>query len=101
MPFLDFIEIKIRYQDILRLMPEDYNQTLNVLQDCISSDDEIASILGSDSPKDANKKIVDCLIQRMKKRGEMLDFCVQLEQVISSQDLKAIISEIQTGSYNI
>ena len=96
-PFLEFIEIKIRYQDILQLMPEDYKQTLHKLLACISSDDEIAGILGSNNPKDANKKILDCLIQRMRERVEMLDFCVQLEQVISSQDLKLIITEIQTG----
>ena len=78
-------------------MPENYIQTLGVLQNCISSDDEIANILGSDSPEDCNKKILDCLIQSIKKREEMLDFCDQLEQVISSQDLKAIIFEIKRG----
>ena len=94
---LGFIEIKMRYYDILHLMPDNYKQTLHELQSYISSDDEIASILESDNPEDANKKILNCLIKKMKNREEMLDLCVQLERVITSQDLKIIISEIQTG----
>ena len=95
---LAFIEIKMRYCDILLLMPDDYKQTLNKLRSYISSD-EIAGVLDSDNPKDANKRILDCLINKMKKREEMLNFCVQLEQIITSQELKIIISEIQTGTY--
>ena len=90
----------MQYHDILNLMPDEYHQTLEKLQKFISSDDEIADILGSDKPEDANKKLLNCLIQKMKKREEMLDFCVQLEHIIASHDLKMIISEIKTGTMN-
>ena len=81
-------------------MPNDYQQTLSVLQKYISDDDEIAGILESNDPESVNKQILDWLIQKMKKREEMLDFCIQLEQINTSQDLKMIINEIQTGNTN-
>ena len=78
-------------------MPDNYHQTLNKLQLVITGD-ETAEILGIDYPDIANKKILDCLIQKMKNREHMLDFCEHLETVITSQDLKTIISEIKTGN---
>ena len=79
-------------------MPNDYHQTLSILQKYISDDDLIADVLGSDDPENANKQILSWLIQKMKKREEMLDFCFQLKQIITSQDLKMIISEIEAGN---
>ena len=78
-------------------MPKDYGQTLNVLQQDIT-DDEMASILEIDDHDLANRKILNCLIQKMKNRVQMLDLCDQLEKVITSQDLKTIIDEIKTGN---
>ena len=95
--FADFIEIKIHYRDILSLMPDDYHQTLHRLQPVITGD-ETAEILGINYPDIANKKILDCLIQKIENREHMLDFCEHLEKVIASQDLKTIVSEIKTGN---
>jgi len=96
--FIELFEIKIRYRDILHLMPDDYNQTLKNLQNDIS-DDEIAGILGCHHSNVANKQILDCLIQKIETREKMLDFCDQLEKISTSQDLRTIIVEIQTGKY--
>ena len=87
----------MRYNDILHLMPKDFIQTLNVLQQDITVD-EIAFILKSDDHDVANRKILNCLIQKMKNREQMLDFCGQLEKLITSQDLKTIVDEIRTGT---
>ena len=78
-------------------MPKDYSQTLNLLKQNIT-DDEMACILETDNPDLANRKILNCLIQKMKNREQMLDFCDQLEKVITSQDLKKITDEIKTGN---
>ena len=78
-------------------MPKDYSLTLNLLKQNIT-DDEMACILETDNPDLANRKILNCLIQKMKNREHMLDFCDQLEKVITSQDLKKIIDEIKTGN---
>lgn len=81
-------------------MPDDYHQTLDKLLSVISGD-ETAEILEIDHPSVANKKILDCLIQKMENREHMLDFCDHLEKVILSQDLKTIFSEIKTGTISI
>ena len=97
---VDFIEIKIHYDGILHLMPKDYSQTLNLVKQDIT-DDEMACILEIDNPDLANRKILNCLIQKMKNREQMLDFCDQLEKVITSQDLKKITDEIKTGNLRV
>ena len=79
-------------------MPNEYHQTLEKLQKYITDDDVIADILGSEQPEDANKKILDCLIQKMENREQILDFCIQLEEAISSYDLMTIVHEIQKGN---
>ena len=98
--FAGFIEIKKHYHDILHLMPDNYEQTLHKLQSVITGD-ETAEILEIVSPDIANKKILDCLIQKMENREHMLDFCEHLEKVIASQNLKTIVSEIKTGNFSI
>ena len=77
-------------------MPKNYFLTLDGLQKDIS-DDEMAPILGTDDPDLANRKILNCLIQKLKNREQMLDFCNQLEKVITSQDIKTITDEIRRG----
>ena len=79
-------------------MPKDYGLTLDGLQEDITAD-EMAPILGIDNPDVANRKILNCLIQKLKNREQMLDFCHQLEKVITSQDLKAITDEIKSGNF--
>ena len=95
-PLIGFDEVKLHYNKILQLMPDDHLETVSKLQEYFS-DDEIASVLEEKDSKVANKRILDSLIQRMKVREEMLDFCDQLEKISKSQELKAITSEIQKG----
>lgn len=79
-------------------MPDDYVQTISKLQECFS-DKELAIILDTNDFKLANKTILDCLIEKLKNTEEILDFCDQLEKISTSQELKAIIHEIQKGNF--
>ena len=92
----DFIELKAHYHTILQLMPEDYELTVGKLQNFIS-DDQICFILSSKNFTIANKIILDCLIEKMSCREELLDLCVQLENITTSHDLKIVINEIRSG----
>ena len=98
MLYVDFIEVQLHYDAILHLMPQDYGLTLDRLRPNIT-DDEMAPILGIDDHNLANRKILNCLIQKLKNREQMLDFCDQLEKVITSQDLKTITDEIRSGKF--
>ena len=77
-------------------MPDDYELTVGKLLNCIS-DEQICAILGSNNSTIANKMILDCLIERMTYREELLDFCVQLESITTSQNIKSVINDIQSG----
>ena len=92
----DFTELKAHYHSILHLLPDEYELTVGKLLDYIS-DDKICAILSSGNSAIANKIILDCLIERITCKEELLDLCHQLENVAPSHDLKVIIDEIRFG----
>ena len=94
----DFTELKAQYYNILQLLPDNYELTVEKLLDYIN-DDKICAILSSDNSAVANKIILDCLIERMTRKEELLDLCHQLENVTTSNDLKVIINEIRFGQH--
>ena len=77
-------------------MPDDYELTVGKLQNYIS-DDQICAILSSSNSTIANKLILDCLIERMNDKEELLDLCDQLENITTPHDLKTVINEIRSG----
>ena len=94
----DFAELKAVYHNILHLMPDDYELTVGKLLSYIS-DDQICAILNSNNVTIANKQILDCLIERMSCREDLLDLCDQLENICASHDLNMVINEIRIGLY--
>ena len=93
---VDFTPLKTHYHTILQLMPDSYEQSVGKLQNYIS-DDKICMILSSSNSTTANKIILDCLIERMICREELLDLCDQLEAIATSHQLIVVISEIRAG----
>ena len=79
-------------------MPDNYEQSIGKLQNYIS-DDQICMILSSSNSTTANKMILDCLIERMNSREELLDLCDQLETISTSHQLNMLISEIRSGKH--
>ena len=77
-------------------MPDDYELTAGKLQNYFS-DDQLCDILSSSSSTIANKIILDCLIERMSCREDLLNLCDQLSNITSSHDLKILIYEIRLG----
>ena len=77
-------------------MPDEYELSVGKLVNYIS-DDRIGAILSSSNASVANKLVLDCLIERISCKEELLDLCDQLESVIASLDLKVIINEIKLG----
>ena len=77
-------------------MPDNYEQSVGKLQNYIS-DDQICMILSSSNSTTANKIILDCLIERMSCREELLDLCNQLETITASHQLMMVINEMRSG----
>ena len=95
---IDFAELKAHYRTILHLMPDNYELTVGKLQNYIS-DEQICTILSSSNSTIANKRILDCLIERMRFREELLDLCDQLEKISSLHELKTVINILRSGKY--
>ena len=93
---IDFTKLKAYYHTILHLMPDEYELSIGKLVNYIN-DDQIGTILSSSNASVANKLILDCLIERISCKEELLDLCDQLESVITSHDLKVMINEIRLG----
>ena len=96
MYYTDFTELKAHYHTILHLMPVEYEMTVGKLQDYIS-DDQICAILSSNNPSIANKIMLDCLIERMKCRDDLLILCDLLESISTVIEFKSLINDIRTG----
>ena len=77
-------------------MPDNYEQSVGKLQNYIS-DDQICMILSSSNSTTANKIILDCLIERMSCREELLDLCDQLETISASHQMMMVVSQIRSG----
>ena len=93
---IDFAKLRAHYHTILDLMPDNYEVTTGKLQNYIS-DDQICAILSSSNSTLANKIILHCLIERISCPAELLDVCNQLENVITSYDLRIITNDIRIG----
>ena len=94
----DFAPLHVHYHAILQLMPDDYEQSVGKLQDYIS-DDQMCIILSSSNSATANKIILDCLIERINCREDLLDLCDQLERIVISHQLSVLIRELRSGVF--
>jgi len=93
---LDFAPLKTFYRNILQMMPDNYELSVEKLQNYIS-DDRICMILSSSNSTTANKIILDCLIERMSRREDLLDLCNQLETISTSYIATMLINAARSG----
>ena len=77
-------------------MPDDYELTAGKLQNCVAFD-QVCSILSSGNSIIANKMILDCLIEKMKYRTDLLDLCDALDHIATSEAMKTVINQMRTG----
>ena len=92
---LDVLHAK--YAEILACFPENYGATVNSLQNYLS-DTDMCVILSLSSGH--NQKILDCLIQKVKRKEDLLDFCDSLEKISGAPPLLTLIVEqIRKGEH--
>ena len=94
----DFTKLKAHYHTILHLMPDEYELSVGKLVNYIS-DDQTGTILSSSNASVANKLMLNCLIERISCKEDLLDLCDQLESIIASHHLKIAVNEIRLGQY--
>ncbi|XP_065885308.1 uncharacterized protein [Dysidea avara] len=90
----DFTLLKTKYNDILRSFPGDHQETLAKLLDKFT-DDQICEVLNCTDADSANKVMLDFLINNIKCREDLLDFCDQLDKLTYSLNLLHIVKEFR------
>jgi len=102
----DFTLLKAKYRNILQSFPEDHQQTLGKLQDSLT-DQQMSEVLDCTDSDSANKMMLDYLINNIKCREDILDFCDQLDKLTYSLSLLHVVNELRNGmqdfslSYNM
>jgi len=90
--------LRSRYSEILQSLSNNYEQTLDTIQDDLS-DDQICGVLNCTEHTTANKMILDSLIGKAKCRADLLDLCSRLQQIMPSSPglgcLADVVYEIQ------
>ena len=71
-------------------------ESIQQLQHILTAE-QISSILGCTSPFAANQKLIDCLIEKVENKANILDFCEHLEKLKNSPKLKSIIERLRNG----
>jgi len=86
---------KLKYDSIVQSLPSDYLKTLQVVQDHLT-DDQICNVLTTLNYTIANKTILNCLLEKVKCKEDVLEFCHQLEKITSLLPLRNHLASITT-----
>jgi len=77
-------------------MPDDYMNTVNQLERRLTGD-HIGSILECDNVFTANQKILDCLIEQLNDKEDVLDLCSWLSRIDDNLLLTTAIDDLKKG----
>ena len=95
--------LRSKYNAVLQSLPTDYEKTLQAVQDYLT-DEQICAVLGSSHHSFANKVMLDALTDKVQSKGDLLQFCSQLEKIHSllsdSTTLANLIGEFRKRMNN-
>ena len=77
-------------------MPNDYMNTVSQLE-CYLTGDHIGSILECSDVFSANQRILDCFIEQIDTKEDLLDFCNWLSSISDVPALTAALNELKNG----
>ncbi|XP_065894557.1 uncharacterized protein [Dysidea avara] len=90
---------KSKYSDILQSFPDNYLQTLHILQDSFT-DDLIVSIVSTPNAAVANKMILDYFLDGLKCNDDLIQLCDLLKTLSDSPKLLQVIDELRKDLIN-
>ena len=77
-------------------MPDDYMNTVNQLERHLTGD-HIGSILECSNVFTANQRILDCLIEQLNDKEDVLLLCKRLSVINNAQSLTAALKDLEKG----
>ena len=93
----EFIELQSCYNDIVMSMPDDYMETIQLLERHLCSQ-HISEIFESTSAVDANQTILRCLTEKSTCKADVLDFCETLISLRNATQLVCIIENLRKST---
>ena len=78
-------------------MPDDYMNTVNQLERHLSGD-HIGSILECVNVFTANQRILDCLIEQLNDKKDVLLLCKRLSVINNAPSLTVVIKDLEKGT---
>ena len=78
-------------------MPDDYMNTVNQLERNLTGD-HIGSILACSNVFTANQRILDCLIEQLNAKEDVLDLCSWLGRIDDAPLLSGTIEDLKKGT---
>ena len=91
---LEFTELQSCYDDILRNMPNDYMQTVQLLERCLCTL-HISAICECSCVSDANKTILECLTENVTCKEHVLDLCEKLLLIKNAPGLIHVVKYLR------
>ena len=95
--YIEFVELQSYYVDIVRNMPDDYMQTVQLLESHLCSQ-HISKLFECSSALDANQTIVMCLVEKATSKADLLDFCEALLSLKNTSRLVSIVESLRKGT---
>ncbi|XP_065900450.1 ATP-dependent RNA helicase DHX58-like isoform X3 [Dysidea avara] len=92
----DLSELRSCYDDIIKNMPDNYSETVQLLERELC-DIHISSIFECSHFTAANQIIMECLMEQVNSKEDILDLCERLLQLKNAPQLTRIIENLRMG----
>ena len=90
----EFMELQSCYHDIIINMPEDYMETVQLLERHLCNQ-HISEIFECTSTIDAKQTILECLTEKSTCKADVLDFCETLLCLSNASQLVCIVENFR------
>ena len=96
----DLSELRLCYHDIIKSMPGNYLETVQLLERELC-DTHISSLFGCSHFTAANQIILECLMERVNCKADILDLCDKLLQLSNAPQLSRVIENLRKGECSV
>ena len=98
--FTGLSDLRSCYDDIIKNMPDNYYETVQLLERKLC-DTHISSIFECSHFTAANQIILECLVEQVNCKEDILDLCERLSLLKNAPQLTQIIENLRMGEYSM
>ena len=94
----DLSELRSCYDDIIKNMPDNYLETVQLLERELC-DTHISSLFGCSHFTAANQIILECLMEWVNCKADILDLCESLSLLKNAAKLTSVVDNLRIGEW--